>query len=402
MARTKQSTTKFYRISAAVAANSVPPTDLIVGSAPDVFGPPHPLFHLVSAATQLPDVLTHIVVHYASHLYPRQARYAGNVMLQRNTTVQYQVTSTPVPSFSVAASASSLSPSSPVVSSSSASSFHTVASTSPLPGPSLSANSGSSAGGRFSLFDRSWSVCGWMNRAVPNVPQFLLSVHSTDRVAAMDVSSQVHIGYTCHPHGSPTNCFTVGFPSNDLNISAPTIDVAAHHEWEHWCTTLHYPRPAECGPYTPPTTEHTHAEYKDANVPNLARRRLYRNGVLLAEDDCQLPNIDHNHTLLLGQYATSVFPSLHGGLCDVRLYSRALEADEVHALYAGEEDVDSSKEGLEVWYKLDATDFDARVVRDSSGHGRDAVVEGTPLQLSLTGGCNAYLAHSTEQARVHG
>ena len=373
MARTKQ-TAQQAGIGAA-AARSVPPTDLIVGSAPDVFGPPHPLFQLVSAATQLPDVLIRIVVHYASHLFPRQAQYAGNIVLQRSSTIYYRATD-------------------PTAASSSSSST----STAPLPGPSLPSDSGSSSSDRFSLSDRSWSMCGWMNRAVPNVPQFLLSVHATDR--AMSNNTHVHIGYTCHPHGSATNCFTVGFYANDLDVTPPTIDVGGHHEWEHWCTTLHYPRPAECGPYTPPTTEHTHAEYKDANVPNLARRRLYRNGVLLAEDDCQLPNIDHNHTLLLGRYATSVFPSLHGGLCDVRLYSRALEADEVHALYAGEEDVDSSKEGLEVWYKLDATDFDARVVRDSSGHGRDAVLEKGSLQLSLTGGCNAHLAHSTEQASV--
>ena len=394
MARTKQ-TSRNPLISATMAARSVPPTDLIAGSAPDVFGPPHPLFQLVSAATQLPDVLARIVVHYASHLYPRQSHYAGNVMLQHSTAIQYQATHTTASSSSPATSSSSH-----FVSSRAATSFSTSpsstsssASTLPLAGPRLSTDIG-----RFSLSDRSWSMCGWMNRAVPNVPQFLLSVHATERGAAMDFNQHVHIGYTCHPHGSATNCFTVGFYANDLDVTPPVVDVGGHHEWEHWCTTLHYPRPAECGPYRPPTTEQTEPEYKDANAPNLARRRLYRNGVLLAEDDCQPPDIDHNHTLLLGRYARDIFSSLHGGLCDVRLYSRALEADEVHALYAGEEDVDSSREGLEVWYKLDATDFDARVVRDSSGHGRDAVVEGAALQLSLTGGCNADLA---EQASVN-
>ena len=82
---------------------------------------------------------------------------------------------------------------------------------------------------------------------------------------------------------------------------------------------------------TPPKTKHTHAEYKHAKAPNLARRRLYRNGVLLAEDDCQSPDVDDHHTLLLGRFARDTHSPLHGGLCDVRLYSRALEADEVHA-----------------------------------------------------------------------
>ena len=79
-------------------------------------------------------------------------------------------------------------------------------------------------------------------------------------------------------------------------------------------------------------------------------------------------------------------------MCDVRLYSRALEQYGVTSLYQGEPDTNSSVEALEVWYKLDASDFDERVVRDSSGHGRHATVTGAALQLSMTGGCDPVLA----------
>ena len=217
-----------------------------------------------------------------------------------------------------------------------------------------------------------------MSRAVPDVPQFLLSV-TTERGPADN--AHVHIGYTCHPHSAgAANCFTVGFYGNDLDVTPPAIDVGGHHEWEHWCTTLLCPQPQEGRADGDEQQQASH----------LARRRLYRNGELLAEDECVAPHIDQQHTLLLGRYAPHIFSSLHGGLCDVRLYSRALAAAEVQALYAGEEERGSSSvEALEVWYKLDATSFDERLVRDSSGHGRDAAVEGALLQLSVTGGCNA-------------
>ena len=340
-------------------ADILPPADVVLdGSAPDVFGPSHPLFPLVSAAAQLPDVLTRLIVQYASPLYPRQSHYAGNILLSYSTVIQYtSTTDAPTSSSSSSASSTAASPDS-----------------------------------RFSLSSCSWSMSGWMNRTVPNRPQFLLSVNSSDR-SSRD-NALFYLGYTGCPRSSPVNCFTAGFFANGLVVKPPLVDVAAHHSWEHWCTTLHYPRPADCGPFQPPTTEPGHERFADPSAPNLARRRLYRNGKLVGEDDCQPPNIDHNYTLLLGRYEGTIRSTLHGGLCDVRLYSRALEADEVRALYRGEDEPSSSSEGLEVWYKLDATDFDERVVRDSSGHGRHAAVSGQLLQLSMTGGCNPTLSES--------
>ena len=314
-----------------------PPADRIVASAPDVFGPTHPLYKPIAATTRLPDVLTRIVVQYASHLYPRQAHYAGNVVLAQSTDIKYT--------------------SSGAASSAASSSSSTTASSTPS----------ASAVDSFSLRNRSWSMCGWMSRAVGGTPSFLLSVLANPRPSY--TNSHVHLGYTCHPHGGPTNCFTAGFYANDLDLTPPAVDVDAHHEWEHWCVTLHCPQPGDGG-------------------SGLARRRLYRNGALMAEDACQPPDIDGGFTLLLGRYDPHHFQCLQGGTCDVRLYSRALEAGEINALYAGEERAEGSKEALEVWYKLDATDFDESVVRDSSGHGRHAAVDGALLQLSLTGGCN--------------
>lgn len=122
----------------------------------------------------------------------------------------------------------------------------------------------------------------------------------------------------------------------------------------------------------------------------------------MCEDDCRLPDIGAAHAILLGRYDDShTFQTLPMGLCDVRVYSRALEASEVAALYAGEDDSGSSVDGLEVWYKMDATDFDAAMVRDSSGHERHATVERTELQLSLTGGCEPHSNRADENAAMH-
>ena len=313
----------------------------MIASAPDVFGPTHPLYEPVAATTGLPDVLTRIVVQYASHLYPRQAHYAGNVVLAQSTDIKHSSTS---------------------AASSAASSFSSTASSS---SPSTTT---ASAVDSLSLRSCSWTVCGWMNRAAGSTPSFLLSILAEPR--HNHNNSHVHIGYTCHPHGGPTNSFTAGFYANDLDLTPPAVDVTGHHEWEHWCVTLQHAQPEDGG-------------------SGLARRRLYRNGALMAEDACRPPDIDGGYTLLLGRYDPYHFQCMQGGVCDVRLYSRALEASEIAALYAGEERVEGSAEALEVWYKLDATDFAESVVRDSSGHGRHAAVHGTPLQLSMTGGCNS-------------
>ena len=312
-----------------------------------MFGPSNPLFQLVATASQLPDVLTRLIVQYASPLYPRQAHYAGNIITTQQTRLTYTA-------------------------------------------PPASSSFSSPSQGVFSLSNQSWSVSGWMKRAVPNKPQFLLSVFPSLRTNS--VSAHLHIGYTCHPHGTATNVFTVGFYANDLDVAAPLIDVSAHHEWEHFVVTMYYAAADECGLTSGSTT---------------GQRRLYRNGVLIGSDDCVMCCIDDCSRVMLGRYDDCHFGSFQGGLCDIRMYSRALSTTEVDALYtgSGQWENDSGEggelDGLEVWWKMDgsAGAYGEGVVKDFSGKGRHAVIEGSPLQLSMTGGCDAQQHDLLKNAR---
>ena len=256
-----------------------------------VFGPTHPLHPLVSA--HLPDVLTRVVLAYLSPLLPRSQHYRGHVLLKygaygfRDQREQY-----------------------------------------------MSANP-------LSLQRRSFSWSGWMNR-VPSVAarsrnHFLLSFECQHR--SNDAPGYwLHIGYRKHYNAqhnvSQNQCFTFAFFSNDLDARPADTALDTFGTWEHWSGSFEYPRTQT----TPPIhndstfTSDSARQYPAGTV--LGRRRLYRNGRLVVEDDCLPLMADEESRLVVGNYQHHGHDmTLDGGVCDVRLYSRVLSEAEMRALY---------------------------------------------------------------------
>ena len=334
----------------ASVASAPPAASAAAAARLDIFGPSNPLYS--SVANHLPDVLTRIVVQYASPLYPRQARYAGNAIMESRSDIVYETR-------------------------------HQLQSAPSSPSPSSSSCLSNAPRPRFSLYHRSFSVSGWLKRRAADRPrcEFLLSVQLLGASSA--ACCWLHLGYLPHPHShGQANCFTLGFYGNDLDARPPLIDLQPNGQWEHWAATFHFPLPAE-----PETAQ------------PLGRRRLYRDGRLLLQDDCLPLLIGEEHQILLGTYRRGMWV-LQGGICDVRLYSRALQQQEVEALYAGE-DAAVSRDGLELQYELTAADEPSAdgssLLRDSSGHERHALVKGAGLSFSSTGSAGEDLpaAHET-------
>ena len=299
----------------------------------DIFGPSNLLYPLV--LPHLPDVLARIVVHYASPLFPRHSQYAGNAVLGCGCHAAFNTRTATLPQLA--------SPQS-----------------SPL-----------SLARPFSL-STALTVCGWICRPRPDNASFLLSTHSNAPQAAR--SSCMFLGYI-HDVQTDELRLSVRFADEPL-LTAPhsAVHPNAYRGWEHIAVTFQ------------PSVDEEEVELDEEDIEESmsGSRRLYHNGGLAAEDECSAVPLDTDFFILLGRYDTRVTgQSLHGGLCDVRFYSRALDADEVRALYEGEE---VNSEQLEVRWRMDTSQLgEDRYVRDSSGHSRHAVVPGEPIEISKTG-----------------
>ena len=298
----------------------------------DVFGPTHPLHRLVAA--HLPDVLARIVLAYQSPLLPRQHHYHGHIVLPYGAygfcdPRQKSMSSTSLPS----------------------------------------------------LAHRSFSWSGWMNRSPASTRYrnyFLLSFHSHHKPGP---SQWLHIGYRQHyvqrKKPQENRAFTFGFNGNDLDARAADTDLMLFGAWEHWSGSYDYPRQQT----TPPIPNMNESFTCDAahHPPVgtlLGRRKLYRNGQLVVEDDCIPLTADQHSTLVVGNYQHHGHDmTLDGGVCDVRLYSRVLSAAEMRALYSGEEQ-EVSGECLEAHWPLEGgqhiqqLNIAERMMVDVSGHGR--------------------------------
>ena len=299
----------------------------------DVFGPSHPLYPLVSV--HLPDVLTRLVIAYHSPLLPRQQHYRGHVLMPDGTWAFRDQRDA-----------------------------------------RTSANA-------LSLDRHSFSWSGWMNRSPARRHgrnYFLLSFRSHSKPG----SSHLHVGYRKHyvegRSEAQNRAFTFGFNGNDLDVRPHHANLDLYGCWEHWSGSFEYPRP-QTEPPTPiiPHTNETFSCSESTHPPAgtvLGRRKLYRNGVLLVEDDCIPLVADADSTLVLGNYENhGMDMTLDGGVCDVRVYSRALNEAEIRALYEGD-DQGVSAEGLEAHYPLEG---DKHIPRwrgapqrfvDVSGHER--------------------------------
>ena len=308
----------------------------------DVFGPSSPLYS--SVLVHLPDVLARIVVHYASPLFPRHSQYAGNAILGCGCHAAFNTRTA---------------------------GLHAVASFRDVDERATSSDSSHTR--PFSL-SKALTVCGWMCRPHPERAAFLLSAHSNAPQAAR--TPCMFVGYINEPGNSQLQlsaCF-----ADEPLLSAPlsAVHPSTYRGWEHIAVTF---QPAEL------EQENEQLDDEDADGSSSGSRRLYHNGVLVAQDECPPVPLNSDFFLLLGRYDTRLTgQSLHGGVCDVRLYSRPLDADEVQRLYEGEE---VSGEQLELRWRLDVSQLgEERYVRDSSGHSRHAVLPGEPLEISNTGG----------------
>ena len=297
----------------------------------DVFGPTHPLHPLVAA--HLPDVLARIVLAYQSPLLPRQHHYHGHIVLPYGAygfRDQRQL--------------------------------------------HMSANP-------LSLAGRSFSWSGWMNRS-PVGPRwrnyFLLSFEAHNKPGP---SQWLHIGYRQHydkmirgvETPEESRAFTVGFNGNDLDARPADTDLMLFGAWEHWSGSYDYPRQLTT-PHVPCNNACEEALHPPAGTL-FGRRKLYRNGELVVEDDCIPLTADQHSTLVVGNYQHHGHDmTLDGGVCDVRLYSRVLSAAEMRALYSGEEH-EVSGECLEAHWPLEgeqhiATKGAKREMLDVSGNER--------------------------------
>jgi hypothetical protein len=215
----------------------------------------------------------------------------------------------------------------------------------------------------FSLARRSFSWSGWLYRTEDVDRQFLLEVCSIPSSAGG--SQRLHCGYRY-------NRFTFGFFHNDLDSPAHQAGQRRKTTWEHWAGTFHFPRSEQLHGAVMP-----HEHSSDAPASELGRRRLYRDGQLVAEDDCRPLLVTADNRILLGAASYDHALNLKGGICDVRLYSRALSEEEVAALYEGE-DGRVDREGLEAEWRLETG---GALAEDSSGHGRHGTVTGNPNSL---------------------
>ena len=291
------------------ATFSTPPAN---GEYEPVFGPSHPLYALISA--HLPDVLARLVISYQTPLLPRGQHYRGHVLLQygvygyRDQREQ-----------------------------------------------SMTANP-------LSLHRRSFSWSGWMNRTPHNNARrsnhFLLSFKQPHHPGEPDTGYWLHIGYRKHynrQHDVAQNqCFTFAFFSNDLDARPADTDLDTFGSWEHWSGSFEYPRSQS----TPPiVNDSTFTSEQARNFPAgavLGRRRLYRNGRLVVEDDCLPMLAGEQSKLVVGNYEDwGNDMALDGGVCDVRIYSRVLSETDCRNLYEGEEH-EVSGEGLEAHWPLDS------------------------------------------------
>ena len=299
-----------------------------------IFGPSHPLHSLVAA--HLPDVLTRLVLAYQSPLLPRQQHYRGHIQLPYGA---YGFRDQRV--------------------------------------ASMAANP-------LSLARRSFSWSGWMNRAPRNHRYrnyFLLSFEAHDKHGVP--SQWLHVGYRqyyARQKGPSANrAFTFAFNGNDLDARPAHTDLEVFGSWEHWSGSFEYPRTQTTPPIPPPPKDDSFtcdaARFPPAGSV-LGRRRLYRNGQLLVEDDCLPLVADVCSTLSVGNYQNyGDDMTIDGGVCDVRLYSRVLSEAEMRALYEGEER-EVSSDGLEAHWPLERdehipqTEGAARRMMDVSGNER--------------------------------
>ena len=312
----------------------------------DVFGPSNPLYPLL--LLHLPDVLTRIVVHFASPLYPRHAQYTGNAVLRSGCHAAFNTRTAGL----LASQASSRSDASALTSA--LSSARTFSLLGPL------------------------TVCGWMCRPRADKPGFLLSANTNSPHAVR--STVLFIGHDKHSSGEVQLCTRFGGePTLCASHSITGPEPAVHGGWEFVAVTFQ--------PAAADIDEAMEAELEDdedEGEPTSGTRRLYHNGSIVAEDECSPALLGTDFHLLIGRYDTRPMSSFaQGGLCDVRVYSRALDADEVRGLYEGQE---VSSEQLEVRWRLDGSQLgEDRYVRDSSGHNRHAVLPGLPVEISMTG-----------------
>ena len=301
----------------------------------DVFGPSNSLYPFV--LPHLPDVLTRIVIHYASPLFPCQHHYSGNAIMHANCHAAFNTRT------------AALLCSSP------------AARTAPLSRP-------------FSL-SGALTVCGWLHRSRTDKAAFLLSIHSN--APHSPHHPYVFVGYVPFLQTGQLQ-LSARYAVDDL-LSAPhtAVQPTDYHGWEYIALTFQ-PHTAD------QPAEQLDDDDDDTDEPTTGTRRLYHNGALIAQDECPPLPLHTDFHLLLGRYDTrSLAPSLHGGLCDVRVYSRAVGEDEVQRLFEGE---DVSEEGLEVRWRMDVSQQgEEKYVRDSSGHARHALVPGYPVEVSLTG-----------------
>ena len=307
-----------------------------------VFGPSHPLHALVAA--HLPDVLASIVLAYQSPALPRQGHYGGHTVLPYGTWAfrdprQQRMAANPL-----------------------------------------------------SLARRSFSWSGWMNRAPGGTRgvddwhnHFLLSL---DSHRSRPSSHHLHIGYRRHCHYATVQqnqCFTFAFNANDLDVQPHQADLSLFDGWEHWSGSFDYPPPNSTPPPPPPPPPHANQWYHYGAVYTpastvLGRRKLYRNGVLLVEDDCRPLVADEHSTLILGNYQNSGHDmTLDGGVCDVRVYSRVLHEAEMRALYEGDEQAVSA-EALEAHWPLQS---DKHIAQAEGVSGTIVDVSGNERHLEV-------------------
>ena len=308
----------------------------------------------------LPPVLTELVMRYYSAILPGRHHYNGHAFLENNAYFRFA-------NDYRLSSARSLTTGQPLLSR-------------PL-----------------RLDHRSFSWSGWVNRTSTVDNQFLFSF-SNPHVHVPPLLSNLHVGYRHYQlKDRHVECFTFGFWCNDLDAKS-AVDVSSTDEWEHWCGTFEYP---VSNPLLPsadflPSIFSILPSYSlpSVSAPSLGHRRLYRNGRLLVSDECPAFT-GTNCVFAVGNRLVSsqAKEGLKGGVGDVRIWSRALREDEVSALWSGEEDSsESSKEGLELWYRFDESEDGlctegvdevdeargekekGRLLLDHSGHERHAAL----------------------------
>ncbi|MFC0878449.1 LamG-like jellyroll fold domain-containing protein [Saccharicrinis sp. FJH2] len=117
--------------------------------------------------------------------------------------------------------------------------------------------------------------------------------------------------------------------------------------------------------------------------------RSYINGKLISEDLNDGVSLNMNHPLYIGTFAgnnknyNSFNYNFNGKIDDVRVYSRALNYDEIDSLYDKYDQINNTEEGLIAYYPLDST------FNDMSGNGFDAENHGVTFGSDLFGKNNA-------------